>query len=199
MSDDAALVNRLRRGDPAAWQSLAATFRHRLRDAAAAALPRAITCRADASDLVQQTFAEANECFAAFRGKTLQELFEWLSTILDHNIKDAIRQHLTAQRRSVRSESRLDDSSQANANWNRLCVADQTPPSMVADRAESQQRLRAAIDRLPLRQRTAVRMRHLEWRPLADIATALNCTPQAAAAVIARGLRHLRSVLSEVD
>ncbi len=198
-SADAAFVDQLRRGDAAAWHLLAVTFRHRLRDAAASALPPDVTCRADASDMVQQTFAEANESFAAFRGNTLAELFEWLTAILDHNVKDAIRQHVLAQRRSVKSECRLDDSSQANGNWDGLCAADQTPPSMVADREEAQQRLRGALDDLPARQRAAVRLRHLDGRPLADIATELGCTKQAAAAVIARGLRGLRAALIDRD
>jgi DNA-directed RNA polymerase specialized sigma24 family protein len=42
-------------------------------------------------------------------------------------------------------------------------------------------------------------MRHLEGRPLADIAAVLGCNSQAAAAVIARGLRNLREALPDID
>jgi DNA-directed RNA polymerase specialized sigma24 family protein len=44
-----------------------------------------------------------------------------------------------------------------------------------------------------------VGLRHLEGRPLADIAIKLKCTPQAAAATIARGLRKLREALQDKD
>jgi RNA polymerase sigma-70 factor (ECF subfamily) len=199
MSADAMLLDRLRQGEPGAWHDLAVAFRQRLRHLAASDLPAEVTCRADASDMVQQTFAEANESFADFRGNSLPELFDWLAAILNHNVRDAVRQHVLAERRTVRAERRLDDSSQGNAQWERRCVADHTPPGTIASRNESQELLLAALESLPARQRDAVRLRHLEGRPLADIATELNCTRQAAAAIIARGLRSLRAALYDSD
>jgi RNA polymerase sigma-70 factor, ECF subfamily len=173
-------------------------YRQRLRDLAAAALPSEVACRADASDMVQQTFADANESFAAFRGSSLPELFTWLAAILNNNVTDAVRQHVIAERRSVKAECQFDNSSHARAKWN-LCVADQTPPSMVVDRSEAHKQLQTALECLPARQRMAVSMRHLEGRPLDDIAVELKCTRQAAAAVIARGLRGMRAALVDMD
>jgi len=198
-SADAVLLDRLRRGDSEAWQDVADTFRQRLRNLAASALPAEISCRADASDMVQQSLVDANESLTAFRGNSLPELFDWLAAILSHNVTDAVRQHVLAKRRTVKAEHRLDDSSQMGAEWHRLCAADQTPPSTVAARNESHERLHTALEFLPPRQREAVRLRHLESRPLADIAIKLKCTPQAAAATIARGLRGLREALQERD
>src|SRR4051812_32766479 len=91
-SPDVVLLDRLRRGDSQAWQDVAETFRQRLRNLAASALPAEVDCRADASDVVQQSFAEANESFTAFRGNSLPELFDWLATIVSNNVTDAIRQ-----------------------------------------------------------------------------------------------------------
>jgi RNA polymerase sigma-70 factor (ECF subfamily) len=196
MSDDSGLLVRLRQGRPEAWQAVAELFRQRLRELAAASLPPEVVCRADASDVVQQTFAEANQSIEAFRGTTVSELFAWLTAVLNNNVTDVIRQHILAQRRTVKAECRLDDSSHANVNWSGMYIADQTPPSLVADRVEAHDQLRAALERLPVRQHTAVRLRHLEGRPLADIATELGCSKQAAAAIIARGLRALRAALN---
>jgi RNA polymerase sigma-70 factor (ECF subfamily) len=193
------LLDRLRQGDFRAWNELATTFRQRLRDLAASELPTEIACRADASDMVQQTFAEANESFAAFRGNSMSELFDWLAAILNHNVSDAVRQHLLAQRRTVRAEHRLDNSSQGGAERDALCIVDQTPPSAVASRTEAHERLHAALEYLPPRQREAVRLRHLEGRALADIAIELRCSRPAAAAIIARGLRSLRAALHDPD
>lgn len=193
------LLDRLRRGDSEAWQDVAETFRQRLRNLAASALPAEVACRADASDMVQQSLAEANESLTAFRGNSLPELFDWLAAILSHNVTDAVRQHMLAKRRTVNAEHRLDNSSQIGAEWRRSCAADQTPPSAVAARNESHERLHTALEVLPPRQREAVRLRHLEGRPLADIAIELKCTRQAAAATIARGLRGLREALQDRD
>jgi RNA polymerase sigma-70 factor (ECF subfamily) len=187
----------LREGNPDAWHALAAAYRQRLRDIAASALPSEVAGRADASDIVQQTLAEANQSFAAFHGASLPELFAWMTAILKHNVDDVVRQHVIAERRSVRAERCLDDNS--GAGFNAILAADQTSPSMAAARGEIQDRLEMALDRLPARQRDAVRMRHLEGRPLADIADKLDCSLQAAAAVIARGLRGLREEMKEFE
>ena len=109
---DAELLKRLRESDPEAWHTVADAFRQRLRDLAAAQLPFEITARADASDVVQQTLAEASEHIAAFHGTSLRELYGWLATTLNHNVGDAVRDHLLARRRrsaaSFRSNPRSD-------------------------------------------------------------------------------------------
>jgi RNA polymerase sigma-70 factor (ECF subfamily) len=191
------LLVSLREGNPDAWHALAKAYRQRLREIAASALPNEVIGRADASDIAQQTLAEASESFAMFRGATLPELFAWLAAILRHNVDDAVRQHVMAERRSVRMERCLDDVS--GNGCDAVSAADQTSPSMAAARGEMQDRLQMALDRLPERQRDAVRMRHLESRPLADIAEKLDCSLQAAAAVIARGLRGLREELKDLE
>ncbi|MEX2168409.1 MAG: sigma-70 family RNA polymerase sigma factor [Pirellulales bacterium] len=193
------LLSHLREGDHEAWRALSAMYRQRLRELAASKLPAEMTSRVDASDVVQETLAEANESFAAFQGRSMPELFAWLAAILNHNVTDAVRGHLLAQCRTVSSECNSDGPSSSGGRWEQTCVADQTSPSMAAARGEAQERLRQALDSLPPRQRTAVRMRHLEGRTLVDIAAELSCTTPAAAALISRGLRSLRDVLPDLD
>jgi RNA polymerase sigma-70 factor (ECF subfamily) len=199
MSADAAFLDQLRRGDDLTWHDLAVNFRPSLRRAAAAALPRDVACRADASDVVQETFVEASRSFGDFRGNSTAELYEWLRAILEHNVQDTIREHMLAQRRSVKAERRLDNSSQARARISDQLASEVTPPIMVAYRGELNERLRAALDALPERQQKAVRLRHLQARHLDEIATELGCTIQAAAAIIARGLRGLRAALGDIS
>jgi RNA polymerase sigma-70 factor (ECF subfamily) len=192
-------LTRLRAGDDDAWHSLSAAFRQRLRELAAAKLPAELRSRIDASDVVQETLAEANASIAAFQGRSLLELFAWMAAILNHNVTDAIREHLLAECRAVSAQWNVDGGSNTGAGWQAACVADQTTPRTAAVRAESSERLLAAIEELPLRQREAVRMRHLEGRPLSEIAARLRCTKQAAAAAIARGLRTLRESMTNFD
>lgn len=194
---DVTLLERLRTGDAEAWGVLAGAFRGRLREMAASALPKEVTGRADASDIVQQTFAEAHIAFAAFHGKSLQELYTWLGAILSNNVSDAVRSHLVAQRRTVRAEHHLEDGSHSGMGWGGVGAPDQTTPSMAVARTEAYERLQRVIEKLPPRQAQAVCMRHFENRSLIDIAAELNCTPQAAAAAIARGLRALRELLKD--
>jgi RNA polymerase sigma-70 factor (ECF subfamily) len=192
-------LTRLRAGDDDAWRALSAAFRQRLRELAAAKLPAEMCSRIDASDVVQDTLAEANASIAAFEGRSLPELFAWMAAILNHNVTDAIREHLLAECRAVSAQLNGDGGSRTGAGWQAAHVADQTTPRTAAVRAELNERLIAAIDELPLRQRHAVRMRHLEGRPLSEIAAELRCTKQAAAAAIARGLRSLRGSIANFD
>lgn len=192
-------LDRLRAGDEGSWRILSNMFRQRLRELAQSRLPAEIASRVDASDVVQETLVEANQSIAAFQGRSLPELFAWMAAILNHNVTDAVREHLVAECRAVSSQWHSETASKSANGWQATCVADQTSPSMAAAREEAQQQLLAAITDLPPRQRDAVRMRHLESRPLAEIAAHLGCTPQAAAAVIARGLRSLRDALPHLD
>ena len=199
ISQHSAMLSRLRGGDDEAWRALSGMFRQRLGELAESKLPAEMMSRVDASDIVQETLAEANQSFATFQGRSLPELFAWLAAILNHNVTDAVREHLLAQCRMVSSECHSDGISNPGAGWQPAFVADQTSPSMAAARGEAQEQLRIALETLPPRQRDAVRMRHLEGRPLAEIAAELRCTKQAAAQAIARGLRSLRGALSELD
>lgn len=192
------LVERLLAGDPCAWRLVADAVRPQLRVAAAVALPAEMRGRADASDIVQQTLAEANGAMRRFHGRSMPELVAWLTAILNNNVNDAVRRHVLAKCRSVKKEARLDDSSSGGPGLNGIGAADQTSPSMAVSRAEVCGQLYDALDKLPTRQRDAVRLRHLEGRPLAEIAATLDCTTQAAAALIARGLRAMGESMEDV-
>ncbi len=157
----------------------------RLREIAAAELPPEVAARADASDVVQQTLAEAHGSLVTFEGDSYFELVGWLAGVARNNARDFVRGHLLSDKRSVRKESRLNDSS--GGGWNSVCAADQTSPSMAVERHEGLLMLREALERLPPRQRDAVRMRHLERRPLSEISAALDCTPNAAAQLVGAG------------
>ena len=196
---ESALVERLFAGDQGAWRLLSEAVRPQLRDTAAAALPMEMRGRADASDIVQQTLVEANGAMRRFHGRSMPELVAWLTAILNNNVNDAVRRHVLAERRSVKREIRFEDSSSGGPGWNGVCAADQTSPSMAVSRDEVCGQLRDVLETLPTRQRDAVRLRHLEGRTLAEIAAALDCTTQAAAALIARGLRALGHLLDDAE
>src|SRR5262245_60825813 len=54
--------------------------------------------KAGGSDLVQQTFLEANKDIASFRGKSEAELMTWLRRILLHNVANFRRQYHSNKR-----------------------------------------------------------------------------------------------------
>lgn len=192
--DYATIICRLREGRPDAWERLCTLVRPRLRALAASQLPTEMRHRVDPSDIVQETLSEASLGLDRFDGTTTSQLLVWLAAILNNNLADAVRVHILAQRRTVHAEHLPGLLGGVATSGQDDYAADQTSPSMRAAHNESIAGLHRALQRLPPRQREAVRLRHLEGWAIGDIAAVLDCTAGAAAATVARGLRALREL-----
>jgi RNA polymerase sigma-70 factor (ECF subfamily) len=151
----------------------------------------------DASDVVQQTFLEAQKQFAQFHGHSEAELAAWLRRILAHNLADAVRALGRAKRDVSRERSLLAALEESSARLQNWLAADQSSPSQQVQRKEQGVRLAAALAQLPEPQREAVTLRHLEGCSLADIAESLGRTQAAVVGLLQRGLKALRLLLQE--
>jgi RNA polymerase sigma-70 factor, ECF subfamily len=157
----------------------------------------ALRDRLDLSGIVQDTFLEAHERLAQFRGTSEAEMAGWLRRILANNLADAMRGLNRARRdvgREVSIEQSLDDSSR---RLGALLAADGPSPSEHARGRERAVLLANALAELPESQREAVFLRHWHDWPLARIAGHLGRTPASAAGLLQRGLRALRERLAE--
>jgi RNA polymerase sigma-70 factor (ECF subfamily) len=192
------LIRRSRRGDAEAFGRLLEAYRGRLRTLAERKLRGPVAARVDASDVVQQTFLEAHQCFGQFLGHKEPELVAWLETILRHTVAKTIRDTLL-QKRDVRRERPLQAVFPVDPEAEPQLDAGQSTPSYVAKRNEDADRLVRALQALPRDQQEAVKLRHLEGRSLADIARHLGRTEAATAGLIRRGLQALRKRLPRTD
>jgi RNA polymerase sigma-70 factor (ECF subfamily) len=193
------LLKQARQGDREALGRLLEAQRTTLHRLAQRQLEGRISVRVDASDIIQQTFLEAHRGFAQFAAQDAQDLAAWLKSILDHKVASAIRDHALLQKRSLRREQSLDDSRRGDTPLKQELDAGITSPSQKAMRGEEEQRLTQALTALPDDQREAVRLRHLEGWPLADIAAHLGRTRAATAGLIKRGMTALRRQLHRTD
>jgi RNA polymerase sigma-70 factor (ECF subfamily) len=195
MKDDslapAQLLQRALQGDCEALGQLLDAERSALHRLAERQLEGRIAVRVDASDIIQQTFLEAHRSFPQFAGQDPRELTAWLRGILDHKVASAIRDHTLLQKRNLGRERSLDDS-QGGGPLKQDLDAGHSSPSQKAIRGEEEERLLQALSALPADQGEAVRLRHLEGWPLADIAQYLGRTPAATAGLIKRGMQALR-------
>jgi RNA polymerase sigma-70 factor (ECF subfamily) len=151
----------------------------------------------DASDIVQQTLLEAVAKASQFRGQTEPQYLAWLRRILANNLADALRGFRQARRdigRERSLEQALTSSSQRLANW--LIDADPAAPEL-AEAHERALRLAQALDCLPERQREALVCQHWHGWPIAKIAAHLDCTVEAVAGLLKRGLKQLRASLND--
>jgi RNA polymerase sigma-70 factor (ECF subfamily) len=86
---------------------------------------------------------------------------------------------------------------QSSARLEAWLAADQSSPSVRAERHEELFRLAAALAALPEDQRRAVELHHIQERPLAEVAAELGRSKGAVAQLLFRGLKKLRELLGE--
>src|SRR5262249_40076711 len=100
-TDTELLLRRVAEGDDAARDQLIELYRRRLRRMVAVRFDIRLAARADPSDVVQETLAEA----AAQLDRYLQErplpFYPWLRQMALRRLIDLNRRHLQARRRSV--------------------------------------------------------------------------------------------------
>lgn len=149
----------------------------------------------DASDIVQQTFLQAHQALAGFRGTTDAERMAWLRQILARCLGHAVRDG-GRDRRDVNREQSLqaavEDSSLRLEAW---LAADQSSPSQQADRNEQVLRLAAALAQLPDGQREALLLHYWQDWTVIDMARQMERSTTAVAGLLKRGLKQLRVLL----
>jgi len=155
--------------------------------------------RLNPSDIVQQTLLQAHRDRSQFRGASEGELMAWLRQILANNVADAVRGLARAKRDVARERSldhEINDSFSRADDW---LAAVQSSPSERAVRAEELLHMANALASLPLAQREAVVLHHLQSLPLAEVGRQLGRSPAAVAGLLLRGLKRLRQLMSGDD
>ncbi|MBI2806018.1 MAG: sigma-70 family RNA polymerase sigma factor [Planctomycetes bacterium] len=151
--------------------------------------------KAGGSDLVQQTFLEANRDIASFHGKSEDELMGWLRQVLLHNVANLRRQFRDTARRNVSREFSCDGPASSVLRVGEL-VSNDASPSQQAVACEEAEAMEAAIQRLPDDYRKAILMRHRQQRSFAEIGAALERSEEAARKLWARAIESLQAELA---
>ncbi|HZU36590.1 MAG TPA: sigma-70 family RNA polymerase sigma factor [Gemmataceae bacterium] len=148
-----------------------------------------------ASDLVQQTFLEAQQDFQQFDGQTQGELLNWLRGILRHNLADFRRHYRDRGARQVSQEQPLSDVELSQLR-DRL-RADTPLPEDKAAAAEDAGVVRRAISLLPANHRQVVEWRNYEGLPFEAIGKRLNRSAEAARKLWVRAIDQLSTMLED--
>jgi RNA polymerase sigma-70 factor (ECF subfamily) len=156
-----------------------------------------LRAKLDASDLVQQTFLQAHQAAAGFRGQDEAALRAWLRQILARNLAHAARDFRRDKRDIGREQSiqaSLDVSSVRLEGW---LIAQQSSPSQKAVHHEQMARLADALASLSEAQREAVILHYWHDCTVAAVAEHMGRTATAVAGLLKRGLQQLREQLRE--
>ena len=191
------LLDRARRGDREDLGRLLGLYRSYLKMLARLQINRRLRGRADASDLVQETFLEVHRGFAAFRGQNEAELLEWLRRILASRLTALVRRHFLAQRRDVRLEQRLDEEFEHSSQLARALIAGESSPSHNAARREQAVVLADALGRLPEHYREVIVLRHLEELTFPEVARQMEKSLASVKNLWVRALAALEKAIGE--
>jgi RNA polymerase sigma-70 factor (ECF subfamily) len=155
----------------------------------------ALQAKGGPSDIVQQTFLEAQRDFEQFRGSTVEELQAWLKHLLLHNVADFARGFERTDKRRIDREVTLPGSSTSNASGG--LAADTPTPSLRAMAEEQAVKLRRALEALPEDYRQVIVWRYQEEQSFAEIAQRMNRSENAVRKLWFRAIERLEQEMGE--
>lgn len=189
-TDEAALLDRLRAGDDAAYEEVVRTWGGRMLAAARRILP----VEEDAQDALQEAFLSAFRNIETFQGQA--KLGTWLHRIAIN----AALMRLRSQRR--RPEQDLDDDIDGllprfleGGHFASVPRPWSEPADEPAIRAEIRRAVRAGIERLPESYRIALLLRDIEGLGNDELAEELGVSVNAAKIRVHRARQALRELL----
>jgi RNA polymerase sigma-70 factor (ECF subfamily) len=140
------------------------------------------------SDLLQETFLDAQSNFTQFRGTTRPELLAWLRTILANNILHQYRRYCQTQKRDITREQSFE---KACISPTELTTSPSDTPSQMMVRQEDHDRLETVICELALDLQQVLRLRHQQGLTFHHIAQQMDRTEGAVRQLWYRAYRQL--------
>ena len=189
------LLDRAGRGEAEAFERLFAENREPLRRAIALRLDRRVAARADASDVLQETYLEASRRLATYLERRPMPFALWLRWLARERVLVCHRRHLLAEQRAVGLEELPVDSS---AQFVRGMLGREPSPSHAARAGELAELLRRALAQLDDEERDLILWRHFEYLRNREIAQLLGITEAAANKRYIRATERLRGLLNRL-
>jgi RNA polymerase sigma-70 factor (ECF subfamily) len=196
--DTEQLLAGVAQGDHSALGLLLEQHRPRLRQMIALRLDRRLQARLDASDVRQETLAEATQRMADYARDRPLPFYPWLRQLAWERLVQLHRRHIRAGKRSVRREQTdlpLSDES-VQALVDRL-VSRGSSPSARLNRSEQRRRVQAILEQLSASDREVLILRYLEHLSTQELAAVLGLTPAGVKTGQLRALQRLRDLLDD--
>lgn len=190
-------VSKAKRGERQAVVDLLNGYRNYLRLLAQVYVGQQLQSKLDASDLVQESLLAACRDFRQFRGQSEQELAGWLRAIMTNTGRKMIRQYRNTKRRDIGLEKNFGQGIDQSAASIDNLAAPISSPSHRANRREAAVVLADKLAELPDHYRQAIVLHHLEGQTIAEVAEAIDRSPEATNSLLARALIKLRSLMKD--
>ena len=160
---DKLLVERVKRGDKAAFNALVLKYQQRVVNL----VSRFVRNHADALDISQEAFLKAYRALPNFRGDSA--FYTWLYRIAVNTAKNFLA---TQARRSGELSQEISEIEQIEAND---ALRDKATPERLLLRDEIQATVISAIEALPEDLRTAIMLREVDGMSYEEIAGVMEC------------------------
>jgi RNA polymerase sigma-70 factor, ECF subfamily len=157
-----------------------------------------LQAKAGASDLVQETFLEAQRDFAQFQGSTEAELLAWFRRILFNNLVNHARRYCETGKRQLAREVSIDAGG-SSSNLARVLDADTSSPSERAMKREEAESTERALERLPEQYRQVIHLRERDGQSFEQIGQLMGRSADAARMLWFRAVEHLARELGLSD
>lgn len=181
-TDEAALIERCRAGDLAAFEPLVEKYRQRAYRLAY----NVLRDPEEAWDVAQDAFIRAFQALPSFRGDSA--FYTWLFRIVMNVARDRARQH-AARGRAFGTE-RVDEK-----DWDRILVDQGTAPDANATQIEERERIDRALATLSEAHRAIIMLSDLEGLSYREIAEVLNIPMGTVMSRLHNARRRLRDAL----
>jgi RNA polymerase sigma-70 factor (ECF subfamily) len=168
--------------------------RTHLLEVARRSLAPALRAKGTPSDLVQETFLEAQQLFPRFEGGSEVQLRAWLRCLLLHKAAKLGRRYNGTRKRQLSREIPLGNEGRATMRPSQ--IADTTPtPSVQVMADEQMRRLQDAISRLPDDYRRVMTLRYHEGLTFEEVGRRVARSADAARMMWARAVARLKQEL----
>lgn len=191
-------LDQLSSGDQVAFARLFSQNRGRLKQMLAHRIDPRLKVRVDLSDILQEAYIEAFKRVEHFLANREQSFYIWLRQITLQRLIDVHRQHVHAEKRSLRSEVPLRHAGHRSADshsWAIQIVSKQVSPSQVAIHHEMVARVERTLECLDPMDREVLVLRHFEELRNGEVAEVLGVSAAAASNRYVRALKRLREAL----
>ena len=149
--------------------------------------------KAGASDLVQETFLEAQRIFHRFHGESARELMGWLRGILLNKLAELNRRYQGTEKRMIDREISLDQADDSVGP--KFPPMESRSPSSIVSLQEQTESIRSALARLPEHYRQVIVWRQWEDLSFEEIGQRLNRSPDAVRMLWWRAVERLQQEL----
>jgi RNA polymerase sigma-70 factor, ECF subfamily len=149
-----------------------------------------------ASDLVQQTFLDAQCLFERFQGESEKELLAWLRQILLNNLAHFRRRYRATGKRDLGREAPLGGEASSTDGGADLAMQTPSPSEQMVAREEAEA-VQHALERLPEEYRQVLALRHQEQLTFEEIGRRLRRSTSGARALWLRAVERLNEELGK--